>query len=164
MVDNTGSIVVFDYNNQIIRKLIPHCETGYSLEPETNSTCIPNCFGIYGKTINACSSHGFCKSLDQCECYSGYSGSNCSESICFGKTGSGACNGKGICVSPNVCQCLDDYSGIDCSIPKTILILVGSLIACGLVIVIVFVISVSMVFVYIQNQRKKRAILMTDKL
>lgn len=47
----------------------------------------------------------------------GYTGSDCTTPICFGKTGVNACSGKGQCVGPDQCECIQEGYTSDCSIP-----------------------------------------------
>lgn len=84
-----------------------------------------NCLVCRAET--SCTNRGKCDKAGNCNCFHGFSGSNCSVSACPGD-----CNGHGICDvtktkilmgmsifdearHPGVCRCVAGWSGADCS-------------------------------------------------
>ncbi|ELU08904.1 hypothetical protein CAPTEDRAFT_159800 [Capitella teleta] len=60
---------------------------------------------------NDCSGQGECVN-DQCECYTGHTGWDCSQSVC-----PILCQGNGI-YSRGRCQCYEGWKGSECSVPR----------------------------------------------
>lgn len=71
---------------------------------------------------NQCSGHGACTTDDQCRCWKGYEGYDCSQRACpyvesWGKDSHGyaECAGKGICDrTSGLCACFSGYEGRGC--------------------------------------------------
>lgn len=86
------------------------CDYGW-----TGASCaLPNC-----ENVNHCSGKGECVAIDNCRCYPGYIGTNCSELADCNELAN--CSKQGVCVSPdsfNVsCSCYDGFTGPNCSHP-----------------------------------------------
>jgi 3-phytase len=63
------------------------------------------------KTITEkCSDSGFGGGHGSCQCFAGFTGRDCSKTICKND-----CSGHGKCVGPNTCKCRDGWEGPDCS-------------------------------------------------
>ncbi|KAL9641463.1 hypothetical protein ABK040_013388 [Willaertia magna] len=58
--------------------------------------------------VSYCSNNGACVGPNQCECFSGYSGLDCSKFDCIGVN---SCYGHGTCIGPNTCSCNAGYKG-----------------------------------------------------
>ena len=54
---------------------------------------------------------GYCDQPGECQCNSGWSGTNCSVPDCPNECQNGACN------VPNNCVCNDGWSGVNCAQP-----------------------------------------------
>ena len=54
---------------------------------------------------------GYCDQSGECQCNSGWSGTNCSVPDCPNECQNGACN------VPNNCVCNDGWSGMNCTQP-----------------------------------------------
>jgi len=97
----TGTILVSDYSNGMIRLITPFCENNNTVYNATYEVCVPRTackYGYYytiekdtcqaircnGKIFNdnnVCSSQGSCIADDKCNCNAGYSGDNCENII-----------------------------------------------------------------------------------
>mmetsp|Transcript_31638 Transcript_31638/g.49446 ORF Transcript_31638/g.49446 Transcript_31638/m.49446 type:complete len:1122 (-) Transcript_31638:137-3502(-) len=71
-------------------------------------------FQTIGGTLcpRGCSGYGDCNGIGQCECYEGYTGLDCSLSICEGD-----CSGNGVCDGETgECDCIQDFVGDVCEV------------------------------------------------
>ncbi|CAI6334343.1 unnamed protein product [Periconia digitata] len=68
------------------------------------------CNDCEGTITKQCSENGFDAGYSSCQCFVGFSGSDCSETIC-----KNSCSSHGKCAGPNVCQCDAGWEGPDCS-------------------------------------------------
>ncbi|KAF2125386.1 thermostable phytase [Dothidotthia symphoricarpi CBS 119687] len=57
-----------------------------------------------------CSNHGYIDSHQNCSCFVGFTGRNCSRAIC-----ENSCSGHGKCTGPKQCKCSNGWTGPDCS-------------------------------------------------
>ncbi|KAL9658154.1 hypothetical protein ABK040_013066 [Willaertia magna] len=95
------------------------CDNGYS-----GNTCeFTTCFGTNSSLSSVCNGHGSCSSFNNCTCYSGYTGIDCSQVIIIdnnnnNNTNHGSscvnnCSSRGSCQNGN-CNCDTNYSGDYC--------------------------------------------------
>lgn len=80
--------------------------TNWNPKPNSSSTKFPAC-----SIIKNCNTSGLCTSKTTCACYTGSTGSDCSQITCLDN-----CSGNGKCASPNVCKCRSPYTGPSCSV------------------------------------------------
>lgn len=73
------------------------------------------CYSISPLSSNVCSGNGVCASIDNCVCYSNFTGATCSNPICYGKSSTDptVCSGFGTCIAPNTCNC-NQTTGNNC--------------------------------------------------
>ncbi len=62
--------------------------------------------------LRGCKNNGTCVAPDTCECHDGWSGTDCSITIC-----PNGCYNGGACTLPGICTCAKGWSGEGCSIP-----------------------------------------------
>ncbi len=76
------------------------------------------CYGILASETIVCSGKGVCSANDTCTCNSGYLGTKCQITQCFGilsNVTASVCSGKGTCVAYNSCYCNLGYTGVTCN-------------------------------------------------
>ena len=82
-----------------------------SYEPQLNSSTF-DC-----AEVNDCSGHGECGRPQTCLCFSGYTGSNCSEPTCEDVFSCNIGSNGGACVGPNTCNCTSQWEPPYCRTP-----------------------------------------------
>jgi hypothetical protein len=91
------------------------CVEGYKLH---DGICFNGsvCDEITSTTKGVCSGHGTCVADNVCQCDTGYSGSVCEKTTCFGieSDSDKVCGGKGECVKLDKCCCNVPYGGFMC--------------------------------------------------
>jgi hypothetical protein len=80
------------------------------------TSCPRICFGYIPGRPGICGGRGTCIDVNQCECYTGWTGANCDATTCFGidSRQPEACSGNGKCTNFNTCICNDGRTGPKC--------------------------------------------------
>jgi alpha-tubulin suppressor-like RCC1 family protein len=75
-----------------------------------------SCFGFMYDDPNVCRSRGICSAENNCDCFTGFIGYDCSIFSCnnIANYDPLVCNGHGMCMPNNTCSCEDLYSGRFC--------------------------------------------------
>lgn len=76
------------------------------------------CGTMYNGNPNACSGNGYCSyTSSACVCKSGFTGTDCQNTICYGVSNSDpkVCSGNGLCIGLDMCQCSAGWTGPTCS-------------------------------------------------
>ncbi len=60
-----------------------------------------------------CENGGQCIGPDQCKCFNGWNGLDCTKPICE----TNLCGKRQLCVAPETCSCLPGFRGPDCTVP-----------------------------------------------
>ncbi|KAM9994598.1 hypothetical protein ACTFIZ_007766 [Dictyostelium cf. discoideum] len=73
-----------------------------------------------GNCKNNCSRNGICKAnLNQCECFTGFTGEDCSGKLCSSSCGADLTPPQGLCNNVNgECECFKYYTGSKCELPN----------------------------------------------
>nr|CAG4718603.1 unnamed protein product [Naegleria fowleri] len=164
---NSG-IYISETNNQIIRQLVPYCDSGYVLSADLQS-CVNNvtCFGFSSNSGFVCSSNGICNVTDSCSCRSGWYGQTCAYNYqCSGIAPDNAtvCNRRGRCTAWNSCTCYSGYSGLNCenvsssssSSSSSLAVSIGVVVAVVAICCVVTCVCGTSVCIICRNKRKRR--------
>ncbi len=128
-MSSTGEIYVADTDNYRIRAVVnspsSQCSDmgyyqsqNYCICPNSVMNSCISCFGINSGSTDMYSGHGICIGLNNCQCYSGYTGYESQLSICYGvnQTAINVCLGNGKYIGSNNCQYYSGCTGYECQL------------------------------------------------